>query len=151
MGSRDSVVGVDSAPSRVRRRGLVLAAVLVTLLVVMMVGAALTKALVAHHRQSRLAEQRQQAFWLAESALQRAVHALAKSPDYSGETWRVAADVLGGGGGGVAAIKVESIAEPQAGRRIRVEAYFPDEPVQRSLYQRELFVPVASSASKEPS
>jgi Tfp pilus assembly protein PilX len=129
----------------------VLAAVLITLLVVMMVGAALTKALVAHHRQSRLAEQRQQAFWLAESAVQRAVHALAKSPDYSGETWRVAADVLASGSAGVVTIKVESLTEPQAGRRIHVEASYPDDSAHRSFCQRELFVPVPGPAPKESS
>ncbi len=123
-----------------RRPGAILAAVLLSLLVVMLVGAELTEAIVQHHRQSRLAEDRQQAFWIAESALQRAAHALARSPDYKGETWRVPAEVLGSGRAGVATITVEPAAGPASRRRIAVQAYYPDDPVQRTLYERELIV-----------
>ena len=123
-----------------RRPGAILAAVLLSLLVVMLVGAELTEAIVQHHRQSRLAEDRQQAFWIAESALQRAVHAVAKSPDYKGETWRVPAEVLGSGRAGVATITVEPAAGAAPRRRIAVQAYYPDDPVQRTLYEREMIV-----------
>ena len=121
-----------------RPLGIILAAVLLSLLVVMLVGAELTQAIAQHHRQSRLAEDRQQAFWIAESAVQRAVHALAKSPEYSGETWRLSAEDLGRGRGGVATIKVGAAADSTARRRISVLAYFPDDPVYRTLYEREL-------------
>ncbi|HPM82962.1 MAG TPA: hypothetical protein PLF81_19800 [Candidatus Anammoximicrobium sp.] len=121
-------------------RGVILAAVLLSLLVVMMLGAELTEAIVQHHRQSRLAEDRQQALWIAESALQRAAHALAKSPDYQGETWRVPAEVLGSGRAGVAAIAVKPAAGSATQRRIAVQAYYPDDPVQRTLYEREMIL-----------
>jgi len=123
-----------------RRTGAILAAVLLSLLVVMLVGAELTEAIVQHHRQSRLAEDRQQAFWIAESAVQRAVHALTRSADYKGETWRVPAEVLGSGRAGVATIKIEPAAGASVRRRIAVQAYYPDDPVQRTLYERELIV-----------
>ena len=123
-----------------RRRGAILAAVLLSLLVVMLLGAELTEAIVQHHRQCRLAEDRQQAFWIAESALQRAVYAVAKSPDYKGETWQVPAEVLGSGRAGVAAIQVEPAEGAAARRRIVVQAYYPDDPMQRTLYERELIV-----------
>jgi Tfp pilus assembly protein PilX len=123
-----------------RRLGLILAAVLLSLLVVTLVGAELTEAIAQHHRQSRLAEDRQQAFWIAESAVQRAVHALAKSPDYQGETWRLSAEDLGSGRAGVATIKVGPAAGSTTQRRIAVQAYFPDDPVYRTLYERELIL-----------
>jgi len=122
------------------RPGLILAAVLIGLLVVMLVGGELTRALVLHHKQARVLEDRQQSFWLAESALRRATYALASSPDYQGETWRVSADVLGAGGPGVATIQVESVSDPEPGRRVRVEAYYPEDTVHRILYQRDVFV-----------
>jgi Tfp pilus assembly protein PilV len=122
------------------RAGFVLAAVLVSLLVVMMLAAALTKTLVLHRQEIRSSEQRQQSFWLAESALQRARHALSRSSDYRGETWHVAADVLGGGRAGVAVIRVESVDEPAAGLRVRVEASYPEDSIQRILHERELIL-----------
>lgn len=122
------------------RLGVILAAVLIGLLVVVLVGGELTRALVIHHKQSRVLEDRQQSFWLAESALQRATYALASSPDYQGETWRVPADVLGAGRAGVATIQVESVSDPEPGRRIHVEAYYPEDTMHRILCQRKLFV-----------
>ena len=123
-----------------RRAGVILAAVLIGLLVVVLVGGELTRALVMHHRQTRVLEDGQQSFWLAESALQRAVHALAASADYQGETWRVPADVLGTERAGVATIQVESVSAPAAGRRIYVEAYYPEVTTYRILCQREVFI-----------
>lgn len=123
-----------------RRAGAVLAAVLLSLLVVLLVGAELTKAIVQQRRQSRLTEDRQQAFWIAESAVLRAVHALAKSPDYQGETWRVSGEVLGTSRAGVATIKVARAEGSPERRRIVVQAYYPEDVVYRTLYERELFV-----------
>ena len=123
-----------------RRTGAILAAVLLSLLVVLLVGAELTRAIVQHRRQGRPAEDRQQAFWIAESALQRAVHSLANSPDYHGETWPVSGEVLGTGRAGVATIKVEPATGSAERRRIVVRAYYPEHAVHRTLYERELFV-----------
>jgi Tfp pilus assembly protein PilX len=121
-----------------RRLGVILAAVLLSLLVVMLVGGELAKAISLQHRQARLAEDRLQAFWIAESAVQRAVRALAKAPEYAGETWRVPAEALGSGRAGVATIKIESAAGAAPPRRILVQAYYPEDPIQRTLYEREL-------------
>jgi len=67
-----------------RRAGAILAAVLLSLMVVLLVGAELTRAIVQHRRQGRLAEDRQQAFWIAESALQRAEAARSGSGSVTG-------------------------------------------------------------------
>lgn len=123
------------------RWGVILAAVLISLFVVMLVGAELTRTIMIQHRQAHLFESRQQSFWLAESALQRAAHALANSSEnYAGETWRVSAEVLGAGSPGVAIIQVESAADPEAGRVIRVQAYYPEDGTHRILHERELSV-----------
>ncbi len=123
-----------------RRAGTVLAAVLLSLFVVLLVGAELTRAIVQHRRHSRLAEDRQQAFWIAESAVQRALQTLAKSPDYQGETWQVSGETLGTGRAGVATIKVEAAADPATKRRLVVRAYYPEDEVHRTLYERELIL-----------
>jgi hypothetical protein len=125
---------------RVSRAGVVLAAVLVSLLVVALLGSELIKATVARHRQAYRAEQRQQSFWLTESAVQRAMHALTESPDYDGETWQVPGETLGTGLSGVAVISVESVDSPGKGKLIRVEGYYPDDPTDRISYEREVFV-----------
>jgi type II secretory pathway component PulK len=130
----------NTVKRRARRGGVILAVALVTLLVVMLLGGELIKATVVRHRQLRQAEQRQQSFWLAESAVQRARHALAESPEYEGETWRVPEEVFGTGGAGVAVISVDPSAEPGQGRTIRVQASYPDDPVHRILHERELLV-----------
>jgi hypothetical protein len=119
-----------------RSRGVILAAVLASLVAVMMVGGTLTRTLVLHHRELRRMEHSQQSFWLAESALQRALHGLAASPDYQGETWRVEAGTWGGVGDAVALIRVEP-SETPGGRQIFVEAFYPEHPPDRSLHRRQ--------------
>ena len=76
-------------------------------------------------RQADLAAAEQQSFWLAESAVQRAIHKLHASPDYTGETWEVPADALGSGSAGVVIIQVTKTSEPQAGWQVRVESHYP--------------------------
>ena len=127
-----------------RRSGVILAAVLISLFVVLLVGAELTRAIVTHHRHTHLAESQQQSFWLAESAFQRAAHALARSPDYEGETWRIPADVLGAGSPGVAIIQIEPAADPDTGRVLRVQAYYPEDGPHRILHEREMSVDLPS-------
>jgi len=137
-------LGNKTASRTKRRPGVILAAVLISLFVVLLVGAQLTRAIVTHHRQTHLAEPQQQSFWLAESAIQRAAHALAKSPDYEGETWRVPAEVLGAGSPGVAIIQVEPAADPDSGRVIRIQAYYPEDGAHRILHEREMSVNLPS-------
>jgi Tfp pilus assembly protein PilX len=114
--------------------------VLVCLLVAMLLGAELIRATAIAHRQVRGVEQRQQAFWLAESAVQRARHALAESPDYAGETWRIVEDHVAGGQAGLAVISVQPAEGSASGRLVRVQAYWPDDPVDRALCEREILV-----------
>jgi Tfp pilus assembly protein PilX len=123
-----------------RPQGAILAVTLVVLIVVMLFAAGIARALVLQHRQGRGLEQRQQAFWLAESALQRAKVAMATDAAYAGETWNVPASMLGSGESGLAVIRIEKKDTPRPGRVVHVEAYFPDQGVNRFSFERETFV-----------
>jgi hypothetical protein len=119
---------------------MILAIVLVALLVVMLLGAALANAFLAHRQFARHVEQQQQALWFAESALHRATHRLANEPGYEGETWHVSADALGGIYAGVAVVRVEAIAEVEPGHRIIVDASYPSNALKKLVQHRELLV-----------
>ena len=130
----------DTQPPRSRRAAIVLAAVLVCLVVVLAIGSSLLHALLLQHRQ-RLQEQYQlQAFWLAESAVQRASVRLAGSRDYPGETWQVDSDALHSRWSGAAVIRVETIPGDDARRKIAVEAEYPQDPQHRVVQRREITV-----------
>jgi Tfp pilus assembly protein PilV len=81
-----------------------------------------------------------QAGWLAHSGLQRAVTRLADKPDYVGETWKIAADEIGGSDGAVVRIDVQSLAGDPGRRRVRVVADYPDSPQHRARESREAIV-----------
>ena len=128
------------------QRGAILVVVLVGLLAVVMIGGAVSRAIALHHREVHRMELNQQAFWLAESAMQRALHAAANSADYDGETWRVEAREFGGVDDGVAVIRLTTIDESSGARRLVVEAYYPEESADRILYRRELNVYPSSNS-----
>lgn len=131
----------------VRRAGVMLAAVLAVLMVVALVGAALTMSLLASARQLRQSEQQQQSLWLAESGMQRALAKLAASPDYKGETWNVPKDALDGHNSAAVTIIVEPAKEVSQGLLIRVESRYPDDPVHKIIFRRDRFVPAANQGA----
>ncbi len=128
------------AKARKRQTGVVLAAVLVCIVVILMLGTVLTRSVTIWHRHVRVTDQRQQAFWIAESAAQRAIHALQQSREYQGETWKISSESLGGSAAGVAVIQVDRVTKPRAGWQVHVEARFPDAPQHRAMCRRNLFV-----------
>lgn len=130
----------DQRRSHRPRSGMILAMVLVALLIVMLLGAALANAFLARRQLVRHSEQQQQAFWLAESAMQRAVYRLTNEPEYQGETWQVPADDLGGTYFGVAIIQVDAIAAADTELRITVEATYPSNALKKTIQHRELLV-----------
>jgi len=112
--------------------------VLAGLLVASLLGLALIKKVLLHHRQAQVAGQQQQSFWLAEAGVQRAVQRLAKSPDYHGEEWVIPADVLGAARPARVTIEVTKADESSQAAEIRVESRFPDDPIRRTIYRRTL-------------
>jgi hypothetical protein len=119
---------------------MLLAAVLAALMVAMILGAAIAGFVLLESRRTNRAEDRQQAFWIAESAVQRAVHRVARSPEYRGEKWTLPAGGLGAGRAGEATIRIEPLSDSRPGLVVRVEASYPAGTVHRSLFRREVVI-----------
>ena len=129
------------------RSGVILVAVLVALLVVMLISSAIVRGLVVQHRLARSEQQRVQAFWFAESAVQRARTQLAAAPDYDGETWQIELP-LSGYASAQAVIRVEPIENEPSKRTVIVEARLPNDPIAAVLEQRSLIVELSDEAEE---
>ena len=129
------------------RSGVVLVAVLVALVVVMLISAAIVRGLVVQHRLARSGQQRIQAFWFAESAVQRARTQLASAPDYDGETWTIELP-QSGYASGQAVIRIEAIENEPNKRSIIVEARLPNDPIDGVLEQRSLVVELSDEVEE---
>ena len=122
------------------RRGAILAAVLVCILVILLVGGALVKSLTLQHRQSRIEQEQLQAMWLAQSALSRAIAEIDLDPNYTGSTWTVELDGPEGARVGVAEIAVELGDGPATHGRITIAARWPNEPVHRIVHRKQFTI-----------
>ncbi len=130
-----------------RRSGAILAAVLVCLVVVILIGSSLVTTVLLQHRQQEQEQSALQAFWLAESAVQRAADRLAATRDYAGETWQVDGAELHCLSAGVAVIRVEEAAAgDETSRKIIVEAQYPQDPLHRVVQCREIMVNLTGGA-----
>jgi hypothetical protein len=139
---------VFDAPSRdsLRRSGLVSVAVLIALFVIGLVCAGLLKVAFARRAEVAMDERRVQVEWLAESGLDRAVARLKASVDYTGETWEVSAEDLGGRGAATVAIQVEKILDHLDRRKVRIQADYPIGSSLRCRQSRETIVAIKSSS-----
>lgn len=135
-------------PMRKRPSGTILAVALILLTVVMLLSAALAKRMLVFHSQERVDEHRHQAMWLVESGCQRAWRAVEASNEYRGETWRVAADVLGAGASGTVTIHVEQPTGPATERVVTVTAMYPENGPQKLVLQRKLFISPQKTTSE---
>jgi Tfp pilus assembly protein PilX len=132
------------------RHGSILVIVLISLLVATMLGLGLIKTVLIHHRQSRVVSGQQQAFWLAEAGVQRAVRKLAETPQYQGEVWQVPADVLGSSRTAAVTVEVVKSDEKPNQRVIRVHVELDDGLAQPTGYQQEYRVtPSPASVATE--
>ena len=120
--------------------GFVLVGVLVGLLVIALMAASLVRAVMAHQRHSRVVEQKLQAFWLAESAADKARAALRRSTDYRGETWNVSAAMIGGDTGATIQIQVDPDDPMADQRQIKIVAYYPADLPRRIGYRKQVTV-----------
>jgi hypothetical protein len=125
-------------PAIFERRGIVLAAAVACVFLSVILSAGLATSVLARHRQLQSEERQMQAAWLAESALARAAARLQSDAQYSGETWLLSAEDLGGRHAGKAIIAVA--AEGEGARRVTVEVLYPDDPVQRVRVVKEAAV-----------
>ncbi len=116
-----------------QRRGAILVAALVCLLVVAMVAGLVTQRLIRAKREQVQRVAAWQAEWLCESAAQRAAAALAVDSGYRGENWTISADELGEAAGHVATVGRAAITiaplresgEQPRGWRVAIEARYP--------------------------
>ena len=113
---------------------------LVCLSVVLLLSAAIVRNLVFHQRQTRADQQRLQAMWLAESAVDRAYAALRLSPEFTHAVWQVELTGAHGPETGVAEISVESDSSSSRQRRIHIVARWPDDPLHRSVHRKDLII-----------
>jgi Tfp pilus assembly protein PilX len=132
------------------RSGAILAMVLASILVAGMLGLALIKTVLVHHRQIRVIGRQQQCFWLAEAGVQRAVRSLAQSSDYGGEKWELSADVLGDATPAVVTIEIAKLAGSGDARELRVEARFSGAPTRPNACRRVLAVSVPPRSAASP-
>lgn len=127
--------------SRARRRGILLIAVMICLLVVMGVSAGTVRMMMLQHRQSRVLQRQFQAEWLASAGVDRAAARLGADSAYPGEVWRVAETQLGGDTGAVT-IEVAPNAKDQQ-HQIIVRAAYPEDASRRVVVERQASIPFA--------
>ena len=109
----------------IRRRGAALLVMMLCLLLVTIALGSLLELAFAERTQVRHEQARQQAEWLAESGVQRAVYQLALSVEYDGETWRMARSQLGGPDEGQVTIEVRHDDLSGAPLNVKVQATYP--------------------------
>ncbi len=117
---------------RHRRTGYVLLIVMVFLAIAMTLVVGWARIAMLNYRQIGSVENRLQADWLAESALERAGAKLLADRSYQGETWQVSAADLGRqptdaerAAAGVVVIAVEPVTDRPTARSVHVQADFP--------------------------
>lgn len=125
-----------------QRRGAILVVAIVVMLVLSLLGAEIVRTLVLTQRHADRLQSQSQAFWLAESALDRARAQLAASGDYAGETWQPEVASKENGDAPAASKVTIAIEGEGADRVVRVEAIYPDDPLNRVSVERT--IPVRS-------
>jgi Tfp pilus assembly protein PilX len=107
-----------------RRAGFALIGVMISFIVASMLVVSWFKTIATGREQLRMAEDRLMSEWLAEGALDRAAAKLREKAEYSGETWTISADELGGQVGAAIEIHVATVADHPDRRTIEVEAEY---------------------------
>ncbi len=141
-------------PSRLSahsRQGVFMVVAMICLLLTGVLLATLLRLSTAERHQTAMESAARQTKWLAESALDRAAAKLTEDPGYSGETWNVLKNDLGGLYTGRVEIQVLP-GETDSQRLVKVIALFPVEgahPVKRTKLAT-VAVRSARSGKKQP-
>jgi hypothetical protein len=104
-----------------RRRGAILVVVLVCLTVAGLIFVGLLRLAALEHQRIQRRQRAVQAEWLVESGLQRAAARLAADPVYTGETWALTAEEMGGQETATVMLRVEPIEGNHGTRRVQAE------------------------------
>jgi hypothetical protein len=127
-----------------RRRGMVAAAIVAVLIVLVILSGSLLRVIWLRHADLRASERRLQAEWLAESGLDRAASRLAGDPGYQGETWAIAASELSSRDEASVKIVVTLVPGKPERRAVRVVADYPVDEPRRHRQSRELMIDLNS-------
>ena len=128
--------------SQDRKRGVILLLILGCLAIAGVLFVVGVRMALTAHDLARISLWNLQAQWLAESGLERATAQLAADADYSGETWNIPAENLGAADAGTVKIEVAPAQANGKGRLVKVEATFPDDPIDRVQYSKELLLEI---------
>jgi type II secretory pathway component PulK len=131
-----------------RRRGVVLAAALACVFIMVLLSAALASSALHRQRQLKLQERQLQADLLAQSAARLAAARLRADAEYMGETWTAAATDLESRYAGRAVISV--VAAENQRRAVTIEVLYPDDPLDRTRIEKTFLVASPESDSSEP-
>jgi type II secretory pathway component PulK len=127
----------------------VLLAVLICLIVISLLSAGLLKLVLAQRGRAEAGARQIQAEWLAESGLERAVARLAQNGNYSGETWDLSTDDLGGSRPGRVRIDVEKVEGHASQRLVKIQADYPRDVTLRARQSKQTIVELSSEPSGE--
>ncbi|MBT6157640.1 MAG: hypothetical protein HOL01_12430 [Planctomycetaceae bacterium] len=127
-----------------RRRGSVMVAAAVCLLLATVLLASALKLSSTGRRQVRRQQLQLQAKWLAEAGLERAAARLNVEAGYQGETWKIATDDLDGRHVGEVLIKVSPTKDVEDSRVVIVEARYPAGATQSATKTRRSIIPVGT-------
>jgi type II secretory pathway component PulK len=108
-----------------RRAGFALIGVMIVLVVASMLVVSWFKSIAAQRDQLQMAADRLTAEWLAEGAIDRAAAKLHDTRDYTGETWTISADELGGQEDAAIEIHIAPVDGHADRRAVEVEAEYP--------------------------
>ncbi len=122
------------------RRGMILILILACIAIAALLLITGVRLALTSHRVTRSLGWSLQAQWLAESGLERAAARLAADAEYSGETWNIPAKDLGGNEAAAVKIEVKPAPGEAKGRLVKVEADFPDDPLDRVQCSREMIL-----------
>lgn len=89
------------------------------------------------HREVDLEQRRAQAYWILESAVDRAAAKVAGEDDYRGEQWTLKAEEIGGRYEALVRIEVAQLEGQADWRQVRVVADYPADLPQRVRQTRD--------------
>ena len=126
------------------RHGAMLLIMMICLLLTTMIGGSLLKLALTQRKQSRRANLRLQAAWLAESAIDRAAAQIGNDAAYSGEQWELPAESFGQRRPGSVRIQVETAPNKPTRRYVTVVADYPSGTDQRARVGKRVTVDLSN-------
>jgi Tfp pilus assembly protein PilX len=122
------------------RRGAVLVAVLVVMMVCSLLFGAMLRTNRDEHRLLRIYQQRLQAQELAQAGLERAAARFARDAAYDGEVWQLSAAELAGSEAAAVTIEIEPVTDRPRRRRATVLVDYPQALQRRIRHRHEALI-----------